>query len=79
MNSLILYMQELGGGDGQCSPPKAWRNIENNALSSLHKLLRNRLVSVYVGGTAIHPPPPTSRFRNNLWMWMRSSRVVDEI
>jgi hypothetical protein len=36
MNSLILYMQELGVGDGQCSPPKAWRNMENNALSSLH-------------------------------------------
>jgi hypothetical protein len=38
----ILYMQELGGDDGQCSPPKAWRNMENNAL-----MLRNRLVSAY--------------------------------
>ncbi len=31
-----FVMQELGADDVQCSPPKAWRNIENNALSSLH-------------------------------------------
>jgi hypothetical protein len=32
----------------------AWRNLENNALSSLHKLLRNQLV-----GAGITPPPRT--------------------
>ncbi len=32
---------------------QTWRNLENNALSPLHKLLRNRLL-----GGPEHPPPP---------------------
>jgi hypothetical protein len=42
---------------------KTWRNLENNALSSLHKLLRNRLVGGGGGGPkarglAQHGGPP---------------------
>ncbi len=40
--------------------PFPWRNLENNALSSLHKLLRNRLV-----GGGVWYSKLSSRFRNN--------------
>jgi hypothetical protein len=39
----------------------AWRNLENNPLSSLHYLLQNRPVSVTVcveGVGGLNPPPP---------------------
>ncbi len=44
----------------------AWKNLANITMSSLHKLIRNWLVSVYVwGGVATPPPPPTGHFHNN--------------
>jgi hypothetical protein len=39
---------------------KPWRNLENNALSSLHQLLRNRLMSVCVWRGVANLLPLTS-------------------
>ncbi len=52
--------------------PTPWRNLENNALSSLHLIVTEWAVAVCVcgvGGVAWSPPPTqpsASRFRNNL-------------
>ncbi len=67
-------MEEGGGGGGVCW---AWRNLENNALSSLHKLLRNRLMgrgrgysiagSVTINAKMPEHCSPVLEFLNNLW------------
>jgi hypothetical protein len=53
----ILHLQYIPRMFTPYCSREAWRNLENNALSSLHKLLRNRLAGEGVGSTP-HPPPP---------------------
>ncbi len=66
---------------------RPWRNLQNNALSSLHKLLRNRLVGEVGGGGCINPPATpthiTGRVQNSeckddsaLFSWFLHGSVI---